>query len=421
MKIKSLAGIFFFFSLFSCSNEEERIIQLSNPLNVERINEVVELKYSSLEEILGKPADGNLYVFESGGHLLPAQYVDYEKDGVYDDVLIEISLKANESLKINCTQVPVTEYPEFPQKTNIRFTRHADFNEELEYAERLQSSKTEISSKEFLMEGPAWENDLIGFRNYFDLRNGMDIFGKTTRKMALDNVGVNKHTVGAPAETYGKTYHELNDWGMDILKVGNSLGAGSVALFVDDSLYRIGDNGKGIYELVYEGPLRSEFRFSFPNWKAGEKTYNITQYVRITAGSYSYKSSLFIDKAEPGTEFTTGIVNLHSDKYYGESIGDEKFLLYSHDKQAFDTSYLFMGILADKERVTRYGQTREEGAGITQTFFLQLKTEAAKQLDYRFYAFWERENSSFAEMKNNLEIIQNEVLCRQNPIELLKK
>ncbi len=65
MKIKSLAGIFFFFSLFSCSNEEERIIQLSNPLNVERINEVVELKYSSLEEILGKPADGNLYVFES--------------------------------------------------------------------------------------------------------------------------------------------------------------------------------------------------------------------------------------------------------------------------------------------------------------------------------------------------------------------
>ncbi len=68
--------------------------------------------------------------------------------------------------------MPVTEYPEFPQKTNIRFARHADFNEELEYAERLQSSKTEISSKEFLMEGPAWENDLIGFRNYFDLKNG---------------------------------------------------------------------------------------------------------------------------------------------------------------------------------------------------------------------------------------------------------
>ena len=39
------------------------------------------------------------------------------------------------------------------------------------------------------MEGSAWENDLVGFRNYMDQRNGMDIFGKTTPDMVLDQCG----------------------------------------------------------------------------------------------------------------------------------------------------------------------------------------------------------------------------------------
>jgi hypothetical protein len=421
MKTKILTSIFFLIILISCSREKEKYIEIKNPLNMERINEVIEIKYSSLTEILGVPSEGKIFIFEADDMLIPSQYIDYQKDGSYDDVLLEINMKASETKKITCKEVSLDEYPEFPQKTNIRFAGHEDFNTELTYAERLESTKTAVSSLKFQMEGPAWENDKIGFRNYFDLRNGMDIFGKTTSKMALDNVGVNKNTIGAPEESYGKTYHKLEDWGMDILKVGNSLGAGSIALFVDDSLYRVGDNGKGSYELIYEGPLRSEYRFSFPEWKAGDREYNITQYISITAGEYSYKSSLFIDDIEPGNEFTTGIVNLHSESYETMDMGESKFLLYTHDKQAYDTTTLFMGILTAKDIVSDFGQTREDGDGITQTFYLRMKTEKNTQLDYRFFAFWERSNPDFADLSYNLNIMEKEVNYNENPVQLLKK
>ncbi|MBK7700210.1 MAG: DUF4861 family protein [Saprospiraceae bacterium] len=46
--------------------------------------------------------------------------------------------------------------------------------------------------------------------------------------MVLNSVGIHEN------------YHEMQDWGMDILKVGNSLGAGAIGLIIGDSLFRIG-------------------------------------------------------------------------------------------------------------------------------------------------------------------------------------
>ena len=53
--------------------------------------------------------------------------------------------------------------------------------------------------------------------------------------MVLDEVGTDT----------AKNYHQLSDWGMDILKVGTSLGAGALALQLQtndgkDSLVRLG-------------------------------------------------------------------------------------------------------------------------------------------------------------------------------------
>jgi hypothetical protein len=47
--------------------------------------------------------------------------------------------------------------------------------------------------------------------------------------MVLDEVG---------ADT-SKNYHQQADWGMDVLKVGASLGAGSLALYVPLSMEKI--------------------------------------------------------------------------------------------------------------------------------------------------------------------------------------
>ncbi len=68
-------------------------------------------------------------------------------------------------------------------------------------------------------ESVSWENDKIGFRNYFDCRNVKDLFGKLKPDMIIDKIG----TPESPS------YHELSDWGMDVLHCGSSLGSGGLA------------------------------------------------------------------------------------------------------------------------------------------------------------------------------------------------
>lgn len=69
----------------------------------------------------------------------------------------------------------------------------------------------------FAFEGLGWESDVIGYRLYLDKRFAMDIFGKRTSAPVLQRIG-----------QHGDDYHELRDWGMDIFKVGNTVGMGSL-------------------------------------------------------------------------------------------------------------------------------------------------------------------------------------------------
>lgn len=65
-------------------------------------------------------------------------------------------------------------------------------------------------------EGIGWENELVGYRLYLDGRLVSDIFGKRTGEPAL-----------AQIIEFG-SYHDLAPWGMDVLKVGPSLGIGGL-------------------------------------------------------------------------------------------------------------------------------------------------------------------------------------------------
>jgi rhamnogalacturonyl hydrolase YesR len=66
-------------------------------------------------------------------------------------------------------------------------------------------------------EGMGWESDLTAYRIYLDERFAIDIFGKKTPGTVLDKIGK-----GAD------DYHEMAAWGMDIFKVGDTVGIGGI-------------------------------------------------------------------------------------------------------------------------------------------------------------------------------------------------
>ena len=138
-----------------------------------------------------------------------------------------------------------------------------------------------IDSFEIIAQGESvnWENDKIGFRNYFDCRNVKDLFGKRMPRMIADII----HTPELG------DYHTLADWGMDVLHCGSSLGSGGIALLKNDSLFRLGSTEVYEYHKVVEGPVRSVFMLRYEGWDVDGEMLAAVERISIYPGKYWFE------------------------------------------------------------------------------------------------------------------------------------
>lgn len=369
--------------LFACTAKQPTV-KLSNTSSWDLTEKPIAIDRDQIESKYGK-VDASLVPFlkDENGVLTPCQFEDWTLDNEWDQLFTLVDLKANEQKSYTLELIAPDKAPEVKVRTNIRFADINDSSKEFQTAERLKSNVTEISQTYFQFEGPGWENDVVAFRNYFDARNGMDIFGKCTSEMALDQCGLKD----------GPSYHTLSDWGMDILKVANSLGAGSLALETENGLYRVGDSCTGTFTLVCEGPLRSTFDLDFEGINIEGQTVALKHRVCIVAGKPWYKSIVSVQNTT-GIKLATGIVNLQSDTVYSASKEAYSYM-YTHDNQAYDGEKLGMGIFALTP--TMEAKTApEEGEGITQTFYTSFDINEEPTIFF-FMAGWELQDPKWAD------------------------
>ncbi|MEL6654288.1 MAG: DUF4861 family protein [Bacteroidota bacterium] len=267
--------------------------------------------------------------------------------------------------------------------------------EEASFGERIQGTDTKITQTHFQFEGPGWENDRIAFRNYFDERNGFDIFGKTQTDMVLTEVGT------------GDNYHDLLDWGMDILKVGNSLGSGGIALWHQDSLYRVTVPEEATYQVIVEGPLRSIFELRFPNVVVGEHHVEVVHRVSICAGVNGFSSEVMTNPHREDIMLAAGIVNLASDELHTAETANTKYC-FTYDQQAFLGEKLGMGLIGRKADVAKTMMAPEEGPGITQTYAILMRLYPDRPTPYLFIAGWEKTDAVFQTEEGFREVLETE-------------
>ncbi|MEA5427263.1 DUF4861 domain-containing protein [Arcicella lustrica] len=383
-----------------CYAQKSSVVTFKNELSREKKDELIILKRAFLEKKLGKISTSKYVVFTSETKQpILAQYDDMNADGKWDEIVLlqSFSAKQTKVFKISVADRPATI--KAVVRANVRHRRkNADdtFGDILEKDVVKGTQPATDFSKQplppFLTEGPAWENDKVGFRVYFDTRNAKDIWGKTTTQMVLDEVGVN------PAINY----HNQADWGMDVLKVGKSLGAGALALTFKnasgkDTLVRLGDNNfeEVQYEKVTNGPIRAVFRLKYKNWKIAKnlEPVQIEDEISIWGGQYFYESKVSLKNAPKGAILTTGIVNLHSKNSY-ELTSNKTLGLYTYDQQSENHDNLGMAILVPKNNLVSFGQTPNQGAGILNTYTVNLKLVNGKT-SFRFYAGWEKSEDFF--------------------------
>jgi hypothetical protein len=395
--------------------QQQLSLQLVNPLEIPRADELIIIERASLEKHAGAIATGFVPIIKNAeGIMQPSQCDDLNKDGEWDEFVFLCSLDAKGKATFTLSIIESNKMPAFTQRAHVRMRKKLEdgtFGKPL--TEETMPSKLQANNFNknpiplYQTEGPAWENDKVAFRLYFDVRNAKDIFGKTASNMMMDSIGLLRDN-----------YHQQAPWGMDILKVGTSLGAGALAFGVKtktkkDSLVRLGGDipGKVTYRCISDGPIRALFELRYENCSYHGKSFSVAERISIAAGTYNYESQVSM-KGDAVSGIATGIVNLKTEKYSMETISGVT-MLSTFGKQSENNDNLGMAILTKEKKATMI-EMPESGKGITQTYALLLGMNST----FRFYSGWEVSDKRFSSQEGFQTYLQEEAARWQRPIVL---
>jgi hypothetical protein len=303
-------------------SQKNKIITISNPLNIDREFETVELSKTSL----GLKSSDKLEKYrvkELGtSTYLISQCVDENFDGINDVLLFQPKIKALSTNKFEIELI----VEDLMIKDPIVFC-YSRF-----VPERIDDY--------------AWENNKVAFRTY----------GPVAQKMTEDKVKGGTLTSGIDAwlkrveypvinkwyEKYTNgtgTYHKDTGEGLDNFHVGDSRGIGGVALKID-SVYYYSKNFIS-WKTITTGPLRTSFTLTYADWDAKGNKINEVKHISLDYGSFLSKFEIEVS----GTKTLSTGITLHNNDGKTESNLKVGWIDYW---QPIDDSELGTGIVFPK-------------------------------------------------------------------------
>jgi len=413
-----------FLIVFSSCTQKNKLV-LTNPLAVDRADETIILKRADVEAKFGIVPEGSAPVLKLNGQAVPSQVDDLDMDGNWDELVFCLNFKASETVNLEVVNVVVAEYPEFEKRTNVRLgivqPDHSYLEVDQYFAPSCKDSFKIIAQGESV----SWENDKMGFRNYFDCRNVKDLFGKLKPGLIIDKI----HTPEIP------DYHKLSDWGMDVLHCGSSVGSGGLALLENDSLHRLGSTDVYEYQKVIEGPVRSVFDLKYSGWHVGDQNLSAVERISVYPGKYWFQSDVTVSGFSGEKQLVTGIVT--SQLKAGVPVDFDANADYRSiatlDIQSLNNDELGMGVLLKKDETTKVARStdidfyslgfktvdeKKFSNVISQTYYVAQKINADEAARHYFFAVWGLENEKWKNIDNFKTYISSEAELLSNPIQV---
>lgn len=336
------------------------------------------------------------------GDTIPVQIDDVDNNNQWDELFFLMDFEANEELKVELKWI--NEPLETEKRVNVRFGVRASLDSKVEAATSDTFYAYELPGvmgyQPYQTDGPSWENDKVGFRHYLDGRNSKDVFGKKTSLMSPDNVGINKEGVTED------NYHVMDDWGRDILSVGNSVGIGGFGLKIKDSLARIGvteaDSLNNVdetkFNILADGPIRALMQYEYKNWQpeSYDRVYNVNELSAIWPGIYAFKNQVKFQGLKGDETAVVGLVNSNTENPLSLFEVGDYVVLFTHDKQTYEKEwYLGLALIIPKESYLGFFEAPKEGR-FSQSFVAELQIENNKAIEYYAVAAWELSDPGFA-------------------------
>ncbi|MGN6493702.1 MAG: DUF4861 domain-containing protein [Agriterribacter sp.] len=394
--MRKLILLYVVLTLMNCGDKDARFT-VSNPSQHSRLNELVVIPRADIVKHVAAGKDFS--VVDEHNKPIATQLDDLDKDGTWDEACFLYSFQPKQTVTFTVRNENVSVAAVAHVRLRKKITDSTFGGDIVKETMPLHNPPTDFSKQPlplYLTEGPAWENDKVAFRLYFDTRNGKDIFGKTEPALVMDTIGANVNN----------SYHKLSHWGMDILHAGNSLGAGSLAFTVPgiDSVIRLGGEQvvSEIYEKVADGPLRAIFRITYV-FKIKEQRIAIIDETSIWGGQYFYQSKLTAAGLPDGAELQTGIANFYENTVQHFTTGAAS-VLYSYGKQSENRDNLGMAVIVPAKTFTNVDSLPQEivegklvyKQKIYDSYIIGQTIAHTKPALYRFYSGWEKSDNRFA-------------------------
>ena len=333
----------------------------------------------------------------------PFQIINNNRDGKPDKLLILTNLEPGEKKRIsasvgeNLSQFTQRTQAELSVKVGGVWEDRKYIGGSFQNIDNLMVPPEHTDHSFYIRyEGPGWESDKVGYRYYLDWRNAIDVFGKRTGEMVLQDVGQDGFD----------SYHEPADWGMDIMKVGESLGLGSIGIWSNERANRIAETDSIYCEINASGPIYSEIETNYYGWKAGSMSTDVRSLLSISAGSRLTYHEV-ITSGEPDNLCTGIAIDNNANFLLSEPEHDGWSYIASYGRQSLADDNVGLAVLFRSEDLLDITED-----AMSRVIVLKPSENIIK---YYFLAAWEKELNGITGADEFVQYLEQTVSQLNNP------
>jgi hypothetical protein len=380
-------------------------IKVSNPLATARENVLVFVEINQIKKS-NSGFNAKSFIVMDGKTEVPSQINLHDND--YQGVVFVLDkLGSKESREIVLRYNPTGSFKhDYPKRTQAELSHKMGGEwKNREYiggifknVEYLRVPPEHKDHSWFIRyEGPGWESDKVGYRFYLDQRNATDVFGKLTTEMVLQNAGLDGFD----------SYHNIQPWGMDVMKVGKSLGLGSIGSVVNDVTTRVELTDSVNCRIVENGAVYSSILTNYYGWKVGDKKHDVNSRLVIHAGTRVTQQLLTVSNAIEN--ISTGIVKDKTAPLISSKGDSQRFgYIATYGVQSLNSDGLGLAVFYNPQNLIQL--TEDENSHI-----IKLKPDQGK-LTYHFLSTWEKEPGGIKDEKQFHEYLTQVASELANPV-----
>lgn len=281
-------------------------VEVSNPSNTDRkdVPVVVDLHKTLKKKaatVLSAEVTAPTLTGQGSG-LIPCQLDDLDGDLIPDELCFVCDVPARSAATFEVVCSAVSPQKDYSPRT-AAFMKVWDRKYRYPYINSIeyQGRNEPLATYDAIYgHGAQWESELVGFRVYMDHRQSIDIYGKPTPQLVLDQTNF-----------YSTREDIAEGRGCDILFAGPSVGAGSFRGYLNGQPTYVDEVEARGQRVLASGPVRAIVEVTDRNWSYDGRRLQMRQLYTLYAGHRDVVVDIQLAGADVNRlSFCTGVQKL---------------------------------------------------------------------------------------------------------------